>query len=285
MDGAPSEGTAAGPNVILTGVPRSGTTLVCHLINSLPDSIALHEPMRVDALAGGDHLAAADVVARFFAQTRASLLTDGTAPSKHVGGRIPDRHVDRHPSENGLRRDGSDYGPVSFTKPLTRDFLLVLKHPSAFTALLDTLRTRFPSFAIVRNPLSILGSWNSVQMGFREGHAPIAEQLDPALHRTLRAIEDRLDRQIALLGWFFRQYKNILPGRSVLRYEEIVSSGGRVVDAIAPAASRLAASLHSENRSAAYDGALMDVARDRLLATDGAYWHFYSRGDVADLCR
>jgi hypothetical protein len=171
-------GTA--PNVILTGIPRSGTTLVCHLINTLPDSIALHEPMRVHELVVGDHLAATDIVARFFAQTRASLLADGTAPSKHVGRRIPDRHVSDHPSEDGLRRDDSSYGTVSFTKALTPDFLLVLKHPSAFTALLE-LRT-FPSFAIVRNPLAILGSWNSVQMGFRDGHAPIAEQLDPTLH-------------------------------------------------------------------------------------------------------
>jgi len=277
------KGSGAAPNVILTGIPRSGTTLVCHLINMLPDSIALHEPMRVQELVVGDQLATTDIVARFFAQTRASLLADGTAPSKHVGGRIPDRHVRDHPSETGLRRDDSSYGTVSFTKALTPDFLLVLKHPSAFTALLEILRTRYPSFAIVRNPLAILGSWNSVQMGFRDGHASIAEQLDPTLQRTLRVTEDRLDRQIVLLAWFFRQYKNILPSRYVLRYEEIVSSGGRVVAAITPSASRLAASLQSKNQSAAYDPAFMDVARTRLLASDGAYWHFYSRKDVAEL--
>jgi hypothetical protein len=274
-------GTA--PNVILTGIPRSGTTLVCHLINTLPDSIALHEPMRVHELVVGDHLAATDIVARFFAQTRASLLADGTAPSKHVGRRIPDRHVSDHPSEDGLRRDDSSYGTVSFTKALTPDFLLVLKHPSAFTALLEMLRTRYPSFAIVRNPLAILGSWNSVQMGFRDGHAPIAEQLDPTLHRALQLTQDRLDRQIVLLAWFFRQYKNNLPSQCVLPYEEIVSSGGRVLAAITPSASQLAASLRSENQSALYDPAFMDVARTRLLASDGAYWQFYSRKEVAEL--
>jgi hypothetical protein len=277
------KGPATTPNVILTGIPRSGTTLVCHLINTLPDSIALHEPMRVHELLGGGHLAASDTVARFFAQTRTSLLADGTAPSKHVGGEIPDRHVNDHPSETGLRRDDSSYGTVSFTKSLTPDFLLVLKHPSAFTAILETLRTRFPSFAIVRNPLALLGSWNSVQMAFREGHAPIAEQLDPTLHRALGVTEDRLDRQIVLLAWFFRRYKDMLPSHCVLRYEEIVSSEGRVLAAITPSASKLAASLQSKNRSAAYDPAFMEVARRRLLATDGAYWHFYSRRDVANL--
>lgn len=276
-----TRGTA--PNVILTGIPRAGTTLVCHLINTLPDSIALHEPMRVDELAGGDHLAATDVVARFFATSRASLLAHGTAPSKHVGGRIPDRHVDEYPAEDGLRHDNSDYGAVTFTKPLSSSFLLILKHPSAFTALLDTLRPRFPSFAVVRNPLAILGSWNSVRMGFREGHAPIAEQLDPALDRRLRSIEDRLDRQIALLDWFFNRYRTVLSNRNVLRYEEIVASKGRAVEAITSAASQLALPLSSKNRNPAYDPVLMDVASVRLLATDGAYWHFYAREDVTAL--
>jgi len=32
-------------NIILKEIPRSGTTLVCHLINKLPNFVALHEPM------------------------------------------------------------------------------------------------------------------------------------------------------------------------------------------------------------------------------------------------
>jgi hypothetical protein len=276
-------GAASGPDVVLTGVPRSGTTLVCHLINRLPNSIALHEPMRVPDLAVGDHAKSAALVARFFSETRASLLANGTAPSKHVGGRIPDRHVDDHPSDDGLRRDDSSYGTIAFTKPLTPDFLLVVKHPSAFTALLGALEARFRSYAIVRNPLAILASWNSVRMRFRDGRAPIAEQLDPGLHGALEQARDRLDRQIALLAWFFRQYDRILPSRCVVRYEEIVASGGRAIATIAPSASELAAPLASKNDNAVYDAAFMDVARARLLATDAAFWRFYSRNDVLEL--
>src|SRR5262245_2561552 len=32
-------------NVLVAGIPRSGTTLTCHLLNSLPDIVALHEPI------------------------------------------------------------------------------------------------------------------------------------------------------------------------------------------------------------------------------------------------
>ena len=34
-------------DIVLTGVPRSGTTLICYLLNKVPDAIALHEPMAV----------------------------------------------------------------------------------------------------------------------------------------------------------------------------------------------------------------------------------------------
>lgn len=34
---------ADGRNVVLTGLPRSGTTLVCYLLNKLPDTVALSE--------------------------------------------------------------------------------------------------------------------------------------------------------------------------------------------------------------------------------------------------
>ena len=219
-------GTA--PNVILTGIPRSGTTLVCHLINTLPDSIALHEPMRVHELVVGDHLAATDIVARFFAQTRASLLADGTAPSKHVGRRIPDRHVSDHPSEDGLRRDDSSYGTVSFTKALTPDFLLVLKHPSAFTALLEMLRrrdTRPSRSSATRSQSSAPGTacrWGSATATPRSRSNSIRRCIGPC-----KLTQDRLDRQIVLLAWFFRQYKNNLPSQRVspLRRDRLVRSG------------------------------------------------------------
>jgi len=34
-------------NVLITGTPRSGTTLICSLVNKLPDTVAVHEPTNV----------------------------------------------------------------------------------------------------------------------------------------------------------------------------------------------------------------------------------------------
>jgi len=51
-------------DIILTGIARSGTTLTCALLNKLPQTVALHEPMNPAELVGLDvHTAFLDRVA------------------------------------------------------------------------------------------------------------------------------------------------------------------------------------------------------------------------------
>jgi hypothetical protein len=76
----------ASRNIILTGIPRSGTTLTCFLLNQLPNVVALVEPMRVGELDPIDHRANIDLIGRFFADQRASLLVGGTALGRSVDG-------------------------------------------------------------------------------------------------------------------------------------------------------------------------------------------------------
>src|SRR5437763_7502866 len=78
-------------NVLIAGIPRSGTTLVCSLLNKVPDVVALHEPMDVwDFAKASDAAALGSMIENFCAQSRRSLREDGFAVSKHVGGEIRD---------------------------------------------------------------------------------------------------------------------------------------------------------------------------------------------------
>jgi hypothetical protein len=273
-----------GRNVILTGIPRSGTTLSCALLNKLPDTVALHEPMRVVQLAAApSFVCAGDEVDAFFSRMRQSLLTRHTAISKHIDGHIPDNHVPDQCGPNGLRDPITLKGEISFPKDLTDDFLLILKHPTAFTALLPELIRRFPCYAIIRNPLSVLGSWNSVNMCFRNGCGTAAETFLPQLAMKLSQIEDDIDRQLALLDFFYEQYRLHLPPEQVLPYEDIIASGGQSLRVINPAASELAEPLQSKNKNAVYSREALRRLGQRLLESEGAYWHFYSREAVAGL--
>lgn len=271
-------------DIILTGLPRSGTTLACHLLNKLPDTVALAEPMEVGRFRQlPTREAILDMIEAFAAQQRASLLTRGVAVSKHRDGRVQDNFCGPKRGPDGLRHSHALHGEVHFDKPLKPGFTLVIKHPAAFTALLENLAGRFPAYALIRNPLSVLASWNSTSMPVNDGHAPAAERHDADLKQRLSTTPNRFDRQIVLLAWYFGQYQRHLPSDHILRYEDIIASGGAALAAMAPSAASLNEPLESRNQSPVYDWEAIAPLAERLLRSEGAYWTFYTRDAIRDL--
>lgn len=271
-------------DIILTGIARSGTTLSCALLNRLPQCVALHEPMRPSDLVGlpypGEYLAR---IAAFFAGQRTSLMESGTAVSKARDGGVPDNPFGPTADRAGLRASTVTNEEVRFEKRLEPGFRLVVKHPNFFTATLEALLTRYPCYAIVRNPLAVLLSWRSIEAPVNDGRLPYGEAFDARLHADLAAESDRLSRQVIILRWYFSRYAALLPRDHVIRYEDLVASSGRALAVIDPAAATLDESLASRNTSRLYDAGLVRSFADRLLADDSVYAGFYERSDVERL--
>src|SRR5438105_8697429 len=272
-------------NVLITGTPRSGTTLLCSLLNKLPDTVALHEPMNVwEFPKCPDAGTIANVIEGFCAETRRSLHEHGYAMSKHVGGHIPDNVAADQVNRSGTRLRHTEHGPVHVEKPLSPDFVLAIKHPVAFTALLETLSQRFECFAIIRNPLATLASWNSLAwLNVKNGHAPIGEKLDSQLQRDLAAEPDAIERQLQILDWFYQRFRRFLPERALIKYEDLVSSRGRELAKFFPSAEEFDENLSSKNVNKFYDRALMIELGERLLRRQGILWDYYSKQDVEKL--
>jgi hypothetical protein len=276
--------------VLLTGLPRGGTTLACELLNRLPDVLALDEPMDpnelIRAAAGedGGPLDASivqDGIARFAADQRRAILEHGVALTLHVGGRVLGARVSDERDDQGLRRPMGARSEIAVDVPASLDFTLVIKHPVAFTALLGILVERFDVFAIVRNPLAVLASWESVPFPQREGRLGLCPEIAPQLAARLEEIDDRLERQLTLLDWFLERYAAELPRERVIRYEDIIASGGAALAPIAPSAGELSLPLDSRNSAAVYDREHMREVGQRLMDRDGAYRLFYTPAEVA----
>ena len=139
-------------SIIITGVPRSGTTLVCSLLNRLPDVVALNETMDVAALAAMDGDAArVTAVAQYLADVRQAIVQRAEKPERRLHGDGDNMFL---PAAAGERRwAGAEVALVPVGKPLRPGLTLALKHPNAFAALLPELRQRFDCWALVRNPL------------------------------------------------------------------------------------------------------------------------------------
>jgi len=265
-------------NILLTGLPRSGTTLTCHLLNKLPDIVALHEPMQVSDIAALDRQEMTSRIDRFFAEQRAMILREGQATSKSRDGAVPSNPWD-NPDESGVRKHLINGRTIKVSNVTRPDFSLCLKHPAFFTAALPILASAFECYAIVRNPLAVLLSWRNAPMAVAEGWMPAAQRHDSALDAALRAQSSVLDRQFILLDYCFRQYAEHLPGRT-LKYEAIIASRGRSLALIDRRAQELDEPLESRNgRMLGSDAAATGIAK-RLVDRESPCWAFYDRSDV-----
>lgn len=290
-------------NVIITGIPRSGTTLTCFLLNKLPNTIALHEPMLIQQYANPyDHSIAVNAIDEFFKVSRASLISNRTAFTKNVNGKVPDNPTGsdftnpiwlrilpvgnqiksnlhaRRKRKNIVQRE-----IVKFNKNLTDEFMLAIKHPAAFVAILENLKQKFPIYAIIRNPLSTLASWNSVSYAVGKGRSPVAQKFDDKLQKSLDLLPDVIDRQFFLLNWFYEKISKYLPKSNVIKYEQIIATRGKCLSAINSRAIDLNEDLINRNINELYNLELMKKLGQRLLRSDGLYWRYYSQKDVEEI--
>ncbi len=268
-------------DIILTGLPRSGTTLACHLLNRLPSSVALHEPMYPISMRGMSREQAMVEVRAFFKQQREQIITSGWAVSKASGGKVPLNHLS-DPDANGVRRSIIDGRAITVEVADKNDFRLVIKHPAFFTACLRELEELFDCYALVRNPLSLMLSWRNTPFDHGAGRASAAEGFDPELGRRLDGEPDLLERQFILLDYYFDRYVP-MNAANVLRYEALVISQGRALSVIDPAAETLSGDLQDRNALWIDTDEEARAVAERLLARESPCWLFYARSEVEAL--
>ena len=274
-------------NIVITGPGRSGTTLTCHLLNKLPDTIALSEPINPGKYADRlpDNEAVADGIQDFYREQRQMALKRGLVLSKHVGGVVPDNPKGM---VDGVRKRVVEKGKIPVGKDLTDDFYLGIKQTGIFTAMLPTLAKRFACFAIIRNPLAIRASSLSVQSDKgRSGRVSARVKYDPKLNERMEQKKsegaDAVDKWILRMHSSFERYAEALPPENIIRYEDICETNGRALSVITPAAAELDEPLENKNTNPLYKRDKVLRYGERLLKSDGAYWNFYTRESVEEI--
>lgn len=252
------------PTILVTGLPRSGTTLLCALLNEFPETLALGEPLALGR--HGDRDRALAEIESFVDMTRRHAIADGLAMSKHVNGKIPENWVEDPAvlATGRRRRILEQRGEIAVGKPLSETFHLIIKHPAEFTALAEPLRLRFPLYAIVRHPLAVLAAWQTVEMPVHYGHMPMLECFTPGLKEQLDAIADRVTRQVALMRFLFGTYATFPPDR-ILRYEDLIADPATQLARLSPHAGSPARILTTYNLSERYRDVDLRALAEALL--------------------
>jgi hypothetical protein len=286
--GATKVPEATDRNIVITGPGRSGTTLTCFLLNKVPNTIALSEPIAPGKYADRmpDYEAVADGIEEYYRNMRKMALTKGLVVSKHSGGMVPDNSKG---IKDGVRQRIVDKGKIPVRKELEPDFYLAIKQPGMFTALLPTLAKRFPSFAIVRNPLAIMLSTSTLQQPHngrrksRSAKVTYDPQLGERLEENKKEGADKIGQRLLRFHHAFERYHRSLPESHIIRYEDICSTRGKALKVIVPGAEALDEPLENKNLNPLYPRDKVLRFGERLLESEGAYWNFYSRQDVEEI--
>jgi hypothetical protein len=274
-------------SALITGVPRSGTTLCCHLLNQQPNTLALHEPLSpvdFDQSKGRD--VACEQIGDFISETRLAVTQQGTAISRHRDGKIPDNII----SENGsrsktnLRRAEISLGSIDVSsRHLDSDFRLFVKHNALFTALLPDLQHCFDVYAVVRNPLAVLISWNTVDLPVNQGRLPAGEKFSAALSNQLENEPSILNRQIFILDWFFSQFRKCIPLEQTVFYEALVTDSKYLSRQFELSERDTFAHNSLADKNASNSCVNIDEIYKGLMQHQRSFINYYSRSDFEEL--
>lgn len=267
-------------NWLLTGIPRSGTSLGCRLVGQLPNTVALSEPLPPDLFDGAKDMD--DIRKRiddFVVQIRAKILQERRAPSLTINDCLYDNIVTPTLNGQGLRRMEGKRGEIVVEKLLSDRFTLVIRHNAMFAALLPVLKASFSYVALVRNPLAVLASWQTVDLPIHQGRLPGAEPFANELRHDLEHEPDRFRRQVRIANWFFAHYRAHLPSAKIIRYEDLVNTNGAALARVLGHVSIDTEPLENLNNNVLYDKTTVVALLNALLDEGGSWSHFYTIGE------
>lgn len=207
---------------LVTGIPRSGTTLCCKLLNQCDNTLALHEPIDPQKLSSLSAVLAVDEIQEQIHSIRSSLEQNKAIEHGDSKGIELDNPVGQVKDSHGLRVQESARGKVSLPS-INNDTVLYIKQNALFTALAHELTKYFTLVAIMRNPVDVLLSWMTVKLPVNQGRLPAGEKYDSNLAILLQQ-GSVFERQIAIYRWFIQKFE--AANLNIVRYEDIISTNG-----------------------------------------------------------
>jgi hypothetical protein len=212
-------------DIIITGVPRSGTTLAAAILDQAPDCFCLSEPEEHVALmqrsrSGNDFV---DRLEEAFSSTRAVLFAGGAVTDRREPTGRPVTNYYAAKTHARRRQPAFTVRPVS--RPgLSSEFRLGIKHNALYTAVLPEIarRKRFKIIVIVRNPTDVIASWESLDLPVSRGELPAADRYWPEMHQLTKSNTPLLEKQMLMYELMCRRFLDLRERVAIVRYEDMV---------------------------------------------------------------
>jgi hypothetical protein len=211
------------PEIIITGIPRSGTSYLCHLLHRMSNCVVLNEPPEAIPLLRNTKTPLA--LANFLRDRRRDVLLGIPIANKVESGQI---------IQDTAKLDKIETYTPQVDSP---NFVLGIKETLPFLMRLPMLRQIFPNarfIACVRNPFDTIASWKGsfAHLNIAEVvRQPIGNPIDPWLTvrqqqelRAIAAIIDPASRRAAWWRFLANLILESLDRLILIRYEDLVTN-------------------------------------------------------------
>lgn len=234
-------------NLVITGIPRSGTSLLCKMLNAEPDVAVVNEPEDVFEVFLRPWWRLAHPTP---AETARRLVT--------YYGHLRERIRSAEPIANKTVADTrvtDERQAWVATVEEANDFLLATKNTLLYTCNLAAIReSGIPVVALVRHPCDSIGSWRTSTQAnlshLRDGDLRPARKSSPLVYsdeqkHRLRQIaaepKGSLERLAACWNFLVGQYLDNADSVSIVRYEALTRAPSDTLAAILGGAARATA--------------------------------------------
>ena len=206
--------------VILTGVPRSGTSLLTKLTSQHPNTLCLSEPTWIKKIRfdGQSIKQFANALEEKISSIREEIKKGNPIEITVKKGtkKLPDNYYLRKRENISNLKD-----TISINVEHSEDLLIFVKANTIFTAALSEIlkNDNWRVFGMIRNPLYVLMSWRSLNIPVSQGKIKIGELYSNYLRQAVLE-KNLLIRQIKILDWFYKKYheQNV----NIIRYEQLI---------------------------------------------------------------
>lgn len=210
--------------ILVTGIPRSGTSLLTKILSKNERVLCLSEPRWLKEIRSPKQNAR-EFIENLLAQIK--LLQQDIKEGNPIemmltkDGELPDNYYLRKKDVVNVKK----YRQVF----VENKDVICIKSNALFTSCLQYLADNesLEVISVVRDPIAVLMSWRSLNLPISKGLITIGEQYSPELKKICRE-KILLNRQILILEWFFRQYEQYNRS-STLRYEDFVKDPEKII--------------------------------------------------------
>ena len=206
--------TETGTNLVITGLPRSGTSLLCARVNAFSNTAIINEPAELFQVAKGANV---EGVTSTFAQYRHDITQGRAVLNKIKDGKfIEDTRIEDSRSPH--------VHPIDDPK-----FTLGIKNTLLFLAMLDDIARlqQIKVVASIRHPLDCIASWRSVSFPHLKNAKPdfLMDYATDAFKGDLQNVVAESDIDIRAAKLWCLLAKTIVRSKEkllLLRYEDMV---------------------------------------------------------------